>query len=81
MVATTKLPAGWSVDLHGLSGAVVFTKGRQSLMWCDRSWSLITRTERGEHVMRALGVPQALTMKEARQVGTTWIAEMEAGDV
>ncbi len=69
----TKLPAGWRVENLGLIGAVEFSRTvgttHNALIWCDGQW-LITV---GSVSHRAPGVPRALTMSEARKVGTAYI--------
>lgn len=62
------------MEFLGLIEAVQFVKGRQVLFWCDKEWRI--GSER--IMMPARGVPQADTMAEAREVGTAWLASVEA---
>lgn len=70
------LPTGWRVEMLGLAEMVQFTNGSRTLDWCDGVWNMGSRGIR----MTARGVPAARTMKEARTVGTAWLAAVEADD-
>lgn len=75
---TATTPKGWSVELLGLIGAVVFENGHRRLMWSDGRWSIETYTQDGRWLSApAPGVPSAETMKDARRVGCEFLREFE----
>ena len=75
--AVTKLPAGWSVEMQGLSSTVSFehTDGMR-LLWCDGVWQSGT----ARVMATAPGVPSVATMADARRIGTEFIVKCFADD-
>lgn len=70
-MSAAKLPTGWSVEMLGLAAAVKFTApSGMVILWCDGRWTMGSGTAH----MPARGIPYAATMKEARTIGTAWIA-------
>lgn len=59
----------------GLSASVSFRHfDGFTLLWCDGQWF----TGRGQFLKTAPGVPRASSMKEARTVGSAFIASLDA---
>lgn len=74
-----KTPAGWSVELQGLSESVVFTNGSRTLIWCDGQWLRQVRTQDGRTLVApAPGVRAATSMKDARRAGCEFLHEVES---
>lgn len=67
------LPQGWTVELQGLSESVVFTSPAGSfLLWSPEGWM----RGHGTTATPAPGLPQATSMKEARRIGTDFLAAL-----
>lgn len=79
--AAAKPPAGWSVELHGLSDSIQFTHkdSQRRLIWVDQQWYTERKDQQGKwFTVPAPGVPYAETRNKARQVGSDWLTSMES---
>lgn len=77
-MSAAKPPAGWRIEIQGLSASVVFTKGPHGLIWCDGEWRTQRKVEGGWISLHAPGVPVAASMAQARVVGCAFLHEVEA---
>jgi hypothetical protein len=76
-MSQTPLPAGWSVQRHGLIDSLEFTgPSGQTLIWCDGRWSMWS--PRGMVTQPAPGVPAAAKRAAAERIGREFIAAYAA---
>ncbi len=70
-----QLPVGWRVDLLDSINAVQFISPRGAIvLWHDGRWTVGGRA----HDIAVADIPPAASMKQARRVGTAFIAQLDS---